>query len=80
MIKLWLQGLVGKDYLCGSEFTMADVFFYPFLAFLVRSGATLSAFPELKKYYDKVSARPSVQATWPPHWKEGPGQDILSAL
>ena len=74
------QDLEGKDYLCGSKFTMADVFFYPLLAILIRMGATLSAYPALKKYYDKVTSLPSVKSTWPPHWNDGPGPDHLAML
>ncbi|XP_060577398.1 glutathione S-transferase A-like [Ruditapes philippinarum] len=79
-IDRWNTILKGKDYLCGSKFTMADVFFYPYLALFVRSGAKLADQPELKRYYETVSKRPSVQATWPPHWKEGPGPGTLSDL
>ncbi|XP_045165511.2 glutathione S-transferase A-like [Mercenaria mercenaria] len=76
----WNTILGDKDYLCGSKFTMADVFFYPILAFLVRCGTKLTNQPALKKYYDRVSERPSVQATWPPHWKESEGQGQLKEL
>lgn len=74
----WNKMLVGKEFLCGNEFTMGDVFFIPFLAILKRLGATLSGHPELNRYYDSICGRPSVQATWPPHWKEGPGPDLLN--
>ena len=74
------QGLEGKDYLCGSKFTMADVFFYPLLAIIVRKGATLSAYPALKKYYDTVTSLPPVKRTWPPHWNDGPRTDHLAML
>lgn len=76
----WNTIIGDKEYLCGKSFTMADVFFYPFLAFLVRAGATLSAQKSLKKYYDRVSERQSVKDTWPPHWKESEGPGFLSDL
>ncbi|KAH3828193.1 glutathione S-transferase A-like isoform X1 [Dreissena polymorpha] len=76
----WERTLTGRSYLVGDRFTMADVFFYPFVAFLVRLGATLREFPALKQYYDLISQRPTVQATWPPHWKEGSTAPILAAL
>ncbi|XP_045165868.1 glutathione S-transferase A-like [Mercenaria mercenaria] len=76
----WNTILGDKDYLCGNDFTMADVFFYPYLALLVRTGASLSGHPALKKFYDRVSKRPSVQATWPPHWKESEGPGYFSDL
>ncbi|XP_045164907.2 glutathione S-transferase A-like [Mercenaria mercenaria] len=76
----WNTMLGDKPYLCGNDFTMADVFFYPFLAMMVRTGATLSGFPKLKEYYDRVSERPSVKATWPPHWHNSEGPGFLSDL
>jgi len=64
----------------GDKFTMADVCAFPLIAFMVRSGAKLTDFPALKQYYDAVCARPSVQATWPPHWKESPSNTIMGPL
>ncbi|XP_062582103.1 glutathione S-transferase A-like [Saccostrea cucullata] len=61
-----------KGFVADSNFTMADVYFYPFLAFGKRWGLELEKFPNLKAYYDKMSARPSVKSTEPPHWKEEP--------
>ena len=60
---------------------MADVMFYPHLAFLVRFGASLSTkYPKLGAYYDLVTKRPSIKATWPPHWNESEGKDILKDM
>ena len=65
----------------GNTFTMADVFFFPFLANTVRQGACLDKkYPALNKYYQTVNQRPSVQATQPPHWKDGPGPGLLADL
>lgn len=61
-----------KAFVAGPDFSMADVWFYPFIAFSVRMGLELEKFPNMKAYYDKVTARPSVQKSWPPHWKEEP--------
>lgn len=63
-----------KAYVAGPEFSMADVWFYPFIAFSVRMGLELEKFPNMKAYYDKVTARPSVQKSWPPHWNEEPAK------
>ncbi|XP_052817536.1 glutathione S-transferase A-like [Mya arenaria] len=77
----WEKALTGKSYLVGDNFTLADVCFYPYIAFLVRLGASLKDYPALRKYYDTITARPSVQATWPPHWREGPtAENHLAAL
>lgn len=76
-ISRWNAYLEGKEYLACDKFTMADVFFYPFLAIIVRLGVKLEKNTNLQKYYDRITQRASVQATWPPHWKEGPGPAIL---
>ncbi|KAL4225931.1 hypothetical protein ACF0H5_013919 [Mactra antiquata] len=79
-LKVWNGYLEGQDYLCGDQFTMADVFVFPQLAFFKRSGASFADFPNLNKYVDKIQSRPSVEATWPPHWKDSKGPDILKDL
>ena len=60
-------------YLAGPDFTMADVYFFPFIGFGVRVGLNLDSFPAMKSYYERLSSRPSIKASWPPHWKESPG-------
>ncbi|KAL5014837.1 hypothetical protein ScPMuIL_009107 [Solemya velum] len=67
-------------FIVGKEFTMADVFLFPYVAFLVRMGLQIEKFPALSTYYKRLCDRPSVQASWPPHWKEGPGQTIMSTI
>eukprot|EP00105_Crassostrea_gigas_P024437 XP_011444675.1 PREDICTED: glutathione S-transferase A [Crassostrea gigas] len=61
-----------KAFVAGPDFSMADVWFYPIIAQSIRMGLDLGKFPNMKAYYDKVTARPSVQKSWPPHWKEEP--------
>lgn len=62
-----------KPYLAGKDFTLADVILYPGLALMVRLGLELEPrFPNLAQYYKVVTDRPSVQASWPPHWKDSP--------
>ncbi|PVD31900.1 hypothetical protein C0Q70_07326 [Pomacea canaliculata] len=71
----------GTDsYIVGSQFTMADVFLFPLLAFGVRGNLNLSSFPAINAYYQRLEQRPSIQETWPPHWKEGPGTDFCSGI
>lgn len=76
----WNTILGDKEYICGKNFTMADVFLYPLIAFIIRLGGTFSGQGALKKYYDRVSERQSIKDTWPPHWKEGEGPGFLSDL
>lgn len=67
-------GECGTDYLAGPDFTMADVFFFPFLGWCYRMSLNFDKVPNIKAYYERCKARPSVEATWPPHWKEGDPQ------
>ncbi len=61
--------LAGSAYLAGDGFTFADANLYPILAYLSRTpegGEALQAAPHLAAYFDRLSLRPSVQATVPP--------------
>ncbi|KAL5014676.1 hypothetical protein ScPMuIL_008946 [Solemya velum] len=68
------------DFLAGKVFTMADVFAFPLFAICVRFGLQLEKFPSLSAYYKRLSERPSIKSTWPPHWSEGPGQSAMSQI
>lgn len=71
----------GKNYLVGDNFTMADVFFYPYLAVIVRMGACLEKrYPALHRYHQALGERPSIKATQPPHWKDAPSQGLFYGL
>ena len=67
------------SHIASKDFSMADAVFYPHLAFAVRVGLNMtSRLPKLKAYYQMVTQRPSVQATWPPHWKTSEGPTMFS--
>jgi glutathione S-transferase len=61
---------------------MADAVFFPYLAFFVRLGLKLDdRYPNLKGYYERLKDRPSIQKTWPPHWKASPPtSDLLKVI
>eukprot|EP00245_Coleochaete_scutata_P004962 TRINITY_DN18062_c0_g1_i1.p1 TRINITY_DN18062_c0_g1~~TRINITY_DN18062_c0_g1_i1.p1 ORF type:complete len:222 (+),score=59.09 TRINITY_DN18062_c0_g1_i1:242-907(+) len=67
-----------SGFLVGDSLTLADCSFFPTVAFLVRMG--MDSFPSLEKYYALLESRESVQKTWPPHWKESPGADLLKGI
>jgi glutathione S-transferase len=60
----WLDGqMVGKEFVCGNRFTLADVLLYCFVAFGNNVGQPLN--PELKNlgaWFAKVKDRPSAKA------------------
>lgn len=73
-VSLWERYLEsGSKYLVGDEFTMADVSFFPSLAYMARLGFDLSNYPRLNGYYKRLRQRDSVQASWPPHWLTSQG-------
>jgi len=71
-VNIW-EGYVKQTgaYVAGNSFSVADIVFYPSLAFMCRMGFQLSPrYPNLNSYYKRVTERESVQKTWPPHWKD----------
>jgi len=60
----WVDGQVGgREYLCGSRFTLADILLYCFLDFGKQVGQPLD--PENKNltaWFERVKARPSAKA------------------
>ncbi|UCH30023.1 MAG: glutathione S-transferase family protein [Myxococcales bacterium] len=66
----------GGDYFVGDDLSLADVVVFPGVAFLVRTGLTLSKrTPRLAAWYERMVERPSVRASWPPHWLQSEGVD-----
>uniref|UniRef100_A0A3Q0SIH3 Glutathione S-transferase rho n=1 Tax=Amphilophus citrinellus TaxID=61819 RepID=A0A3Q0SIH3_AMPCI len=81
-LKLW-EGYLQKVYshLAGPSFTLADVVVFPTVATLFRFGLSAERYPKLGEYYNLLKERPSVKASWPPHWLENPkGQDTLKDI
>ncbi|XP_039977380.1 glutathione S-transferase A-like isoform X1 [Xiphias gladius] len=83
-LKLWegyLQKLGSGTYLGGPSFSLADVTIFPTVATFFRFGLSAEHYPQLGKYYAQLKERPSIKATWPPHWLEKPmGCDTLKDI
>ena len=61
------QQLAGRKYLCGDRFTMADLLLFAFLDFAQGVAQPLDpAKRNLKAWFDRVTARPSVEASLNP--------------
>ncbi len=59
----WLnEQLKGKDYLMGSQFSVADAYLFTVLRWSGFVGLELAKWPVLQQYVARVSARPQVQA------------------
>ena len=56
------EHLAKNEFLMGERFTVADAYLYTVLSWSPWRGLDLSQWPTLKRYFDKISARPAVQA------------------
>ncbi|XP_061738503.1 glutathione S-transferase A-like [Nerophis ophidion] len=80
-LHLWEGYLQAGPYLAGPNFSLADVAVFPTVANLFRYGLTAVRYPKLSEYHTLLKERPSVRASWPPHWQEDPtGEDTLKDL
>ncbi|XP_072226715.1 glutathione S-transferase A-like [Leuresthes tenuis] len=83
-LKLWegyLQKLGSGSHLAGPSFSLADVVVFPTVAFLFRFGLSAQRYPKLGEYYAMLKDRPSIKASWPPHWLENPkGRDTMKDI
>ncbi len=58
----WLSGqLQGKDYVMGSQFTVADAYLFTVLGWTAHVGVDLSKWPVLTAYQARIGSRPAVQ-------------------
>jgi len=79
-IALWEGYLDADDYLAGNNVSLADVSFFPTIAYTVRLGFDLTRFPRLNGYYLRMKEREPVKASWPPHWFTSEGAKPLKGL
>lgn len=56
------QQLAGKDYLLGTQFTVADAYLFTISGWGKFVGLDLSDLPNLQAYLGRVASRPAVQA------------------
>ena len=56
------KSLQGKDYLMGSTFTVADAYLFVILGWSGHVGVDLAKWPVLQAYWDRIAARPAVEA------------------
>lgn len=58
-----VKNLEGKDYLLGSQFTVADAYLFTILGWTRYMNIDLGKWPVLKAYVERVAARPAVRTT-----------------
>lgn len=72
-LKHWEKYAGESEYIAGSTLTLADLLVFPNIAIYIRMGLDLEKHaPNLFSYYNRMVKRPSVEKTWPPHWKTSP--------
>ncbi|KAM3596585.1 uncharacterized protein V6R79_017294 [Siganus canaliculatus] len=81
-VKLWekYMGQTPGGFIAGKTFTLADVLIFPVVAFIIRNGLSEERYPKLAAYVKSLTERPSVKATWPPHWKTSPGLGLVTEI
>jgi glutathione S-transferase len=82
-LALWEMYLVGSDFLAGPGcgLSLADLSFFPQLAYIVRLGFKLEVkYKNLAGYFQRMCLRPSFLATWPPHWIDTPAAPIFASF
>lgn len=55
--------LAGREYVAGS-YSIADMAIYPWVVSHERQGVDLADFPEIKRWFDAISARPAVKRAY----------------
>jgi glutathione S-transferase len=55
------QSLQGRDYLMGSQFTVADAYLFTVLGWTGHVKLSLADWPVLQTYVERIGARPAVQ-------------------
>jgi GSH-dependent disulfide-bond oxidoreductase len=53
--------LATRDYLCGSQYTIADMACFPWTRSTPNQGIDWADFPHVKRWHDAIAARPAVQ-------------------
>jgi len=54
--------LAGREYLVGDKFTIADINAFAWVSAAPYSGIQLDEWSNLKAWFDRVGARPAIQA------------------
>jgi GST-like protein len=68
--------LAGREWVAADELTIADIAIFPWLRFPENQGVEIDKYPNVKRWRDKIAARPKVQKaleTLKDHRRTGPG-------
>ncbi|TDH67999.1 hypothetical protein CCR75_007578 [Bremia lactucae] len=79
-LSLWEAYLDGHEFLLDVKVPyLCDFTLFTNIAYAVRCGLQLDGlYPRLAMFYVRLCARPSIEATWPPHWRTTFGSKVLT--
>jgi GSH-dependent disulfide-bond oxidoreductase len=58
------QRLEGRDFICGDAYTIADMASYPWIASHKTQQQNLDDFPNIKRWFAAIGARPATQRVY----------------
>jgi GSH-dependent disulfide-bond oxidoreductase len=61
LYRLLNERLTAREWIAGGAYSIADIAIYPWALYLDRHGFAADAFPVLRRWCDKLGARPAVQ-------------------
>lgn len=70
-LELWEARAAEASFIAGEAFSLADVAFYPTLAYMLRRGLSLAEHPRLDAYRRRVEVLPAAVASHPVGWAVG---------
>ena len=56
--------LAGREFIAGGEFSVADIAAYPWIVPHGPHGQDLASFPDLRRWFDSISARPATRRVY----------------
>lgn len=56
--------LKGREWVAANQYTIADMAIYPWIVPSKMQGQNLDSFPDLKKWFDKISERPAIKKAY----------------
>src|SRR3546814_1012379 len=63
----WSSDVCSSDlrtFICGDDYTIADMMSYPWIVPHERQGQKLEDFPHLKRWFDSIWARPATKVAY----------------
>ncbi|MGF7153584.1 glutathione binding-like protein [Novosphingobium gossypii] len=72
--------LADREYLAGTDYSIADIASYPWIVPWQRHGQSLDRFPHLQRWFDAIGQRPAVARAYALVAEVNPGADVPSGV